>query len=230
MQLHTRTATARHQTCQRPQHTNKTIQNIKIRMNNTVERHPLDGTLRSAGSGPPTTAETGVPPGCQPVLLTHLRKHMRTQSTKVLSGDLATAWGQIATQTNYEKVLRAVVLLLGQGGHLKGRSTALACQAVWHSTVAPLLKNDSLTDPLTRLAHTRPKMQSIDPQQASICNPPGSRLFIVCGRSVEGENTRSWRAKQRHACKQGLRQVLLLQRPRSRRHLRPLGRSRTSSS
>jgi hypothetical protein len=27
---------------------------------------------------------------------------------------------------------------------------------------------------------------SMDPQQASICNPPGSRLFIVCGRSVEG--------------------------------------------
>jgi hypothetical protein len=29
-------------------------------------------------------------------------------------------------------------------------------------------------------------MQTIDPSTASICNPPGSRLFIVCGRAVEG--------------------------------------------
>lgn len=29
-------------------------------------------------------------------------------------------------------------------------------------------------------------MHSLDPSVSSICNPPGSRLFIVCGRSVEG--------------------------------------------
>jgi hypothetical protein len=51
--------------------------------------------------------------------------------------------------------------------------------------------------PAITLAHT-------DPQQASICQPPGSRLFIVCGRAVEG----AWRAPI------GVAGRLLLARPR----------------
>jgi len=50
-------------------------------------------------------------------------------------------------------------------------------------------KNDFLTDPDSQAHVAHATMQAIDPQQASICNPPGSRLFIVCGRSVEGEKT-----------------------------------------